>query len=156
GSGVNGHNMKLAVTGGTLNVGTSGGTLVVSEVTNTANSATAMATLDLTGLNNFTANYGATGKIGIGTSDTVTTANGPNGTLILADQTNALTAGTMYVGYGSTNAGTNTLRLGTTNTINVDNIIVAGGKGPASLNFRAGLTNPSVAIRGSDGTSRVT
>jgi fibronectin-binding autotransporter adhesin len=154
----NGHKTNLTVTGSgsTLAIGSSGGTFVVGEISNTANSTTSMATMDLSGLSTFTANYGATGKIGVGTTNTVTAGNGPNGTLILGGN-NTLTAGTMYVGYGATNAGTNTLRLGTTNSINVDNLTVAGGKGPGTMNFNTGLTNPTLVLRGSGGgANRVT
>jgi autotransporter-associated beta strand protein len=156
GAAVNGHTTSLTVTGGgALSIGSTGGTFVVSEISNAANSTTSMATLDLSGLANFSANYGATGKIGIGTSTAVVTANGPNGTLLLAAN-NSITAGTLFVSFGSTNAGKNTLRLGTTNTINVDALGVGLGKGPGTLNFEDGLTNPAVVIRGSaGGASRV-
>src|SRR5205814_4183195 len=103
----------------------------------------------------FTADLGVSGQFGVGTSTTVTTANGPNGTLVLAGS-NTITAGTVRVSYGSTNAGTSNLRLGTSNTINADNIYIATGKGAGNLLFNTGLSGPTVTIRGSaGGSSRV-
>jgi fibronectin-binding autotransporter adhesin len=153
--GTNITNLNVVGSNGTFTVSSPiGGIFVVTNISNAANSATVRATLDLSALGSFTADYGSTGVIAVGASAAGTTANGPNGTLNLAE-TNTLTAGTLRVSYGAVNGGTSHLRLGTTNTLRVDNLYVATGKGAGNLVFNTGLTNPSVTIRGSDGTSRV-
>lgn len=147
-------NLTVTGAGGTLSTGTPGGTFAVGNISNAANSATSSATLDLSALGTFVANYGASGAIGIGTSPTATAGNGPNGTLILAGS-NTLTAGTLRVSFGSNNGGTSNLRLGAANTINVDNLYVATGKGAGNLLFATGLVNPSLTLRAADGVARV-
>jgi autotransporter-associated beta strand protein len=153
--GTNITNLNLAGANGTFTASSSlGGSLVVTNISNAANSPTVRATLDLSALGGFTADYGSTGIIAIGASGTGGTANGPNGTLNLAAM-NSLTAGTLRVSYCGVNGGASQLRLGTTNTLRVDSLHVATGKGAGTLVFNTGLTNPTVTIRGTDGTSRV-
>jgi autotransporter-associated beta strand protein len=153
--GTNITNLDVVGSTGTLLVSSpSGGTFAVTNISNAANSATVRATLDLSALGNFTVDYGPAGVIAVGASAVGSTANGPNGTLNLA-ATNTLTADALRVSYGGVNGGTSHLRLGTTNTLHIDNLHVATGKGAGNLVFNTGLTNPTVTIRGSDGTSRV-
>jgi autotransporter-associated beta strand protein len=151
------NNSKTIVTvsgAGTLAIGNgSGGLFVVGNQSGAASSTTTFATLDASGLANFTANLGG-GQIGIGSTPTVGIANGPGANLILGN-TNVLTASLMKVGYGGSNGGFNTLTLGTTNTINVDTLVVAAGKGSGTMIFNTGLSSPTMKIRASDGVSRV-
>lgn len=78
-------------------------------------------------------------------------------TTLLAD-TNTITASALAVGdiQANNHGGNSLLRLGETNTLNANTINVgASNRSNATLNFRDGLTNPSVTIRGTDGTSAV-
>jgi hypothetical protein len=123
--------------------------------------------LDLSGLATFSADYGSTGIINIGSATGPADNNhSPFGTLTLGGN-NTLTAGTLNVGVNaangsSANRGAGTLFLGTSNAINADNITVGSGKSNSTTGtggrvlFNTGLTNPSVTLRGAaGGTARV-
>jgi autotransporter-associated beta strand protein len=139
---------------GTLAVGSGSGTMVIGNQA-AANASTSFANVDLSGLATFTANFGPSGAIGVGTAANVTPGNANNGTLLLAANS-TLTAGTIKVQYDGTNAGGgSTVRLGQTNVINADLITIAAGKGAGTLNFNADLTAPTFKLRGSDGASAV-
>ena len=94
---------KLTATGaGTLAVIHSGGTVQIGGATNSGNANA--ATLDLSGLTNFTVNLGAGGTVRVG--DLATTSSGSSGAskaILAANST--LTAGTVGIG-DSTGAGT--------------------------------------------------
>ncbi len=103
------------------------------------------ATLDLSGLSNFTYNspnhkFGAT-----------------NGTLILA-QNNQITASEFDVAT-ATSSATATVRLGQTNVINADTLNVGAvayvyeGGVNGTLNFQTGLVAPTLVLRGTAGGS---
>jgi autotransporter-associated beta strand protein len=158
----------FAATGaGALVIGTSGGTLNVVNFSANDGAADTDATMDVSGLASFTADYGSTGVINVGSSANVDSANNraPFGTLVLGAN-NTLTAGELNVGVNanngsSANRSAGTVLLGTTNVINVDAITVGAGKAVEAnpmggrMLFNEGLTNPEVTLRGSDGTSRV-
>lgn len=128
------------------------GTLTVNEATSAISvgtpSANQFASLDMSGLATFNATVAS---VNFGT-------NRGNGDVTLA-AANTITATAFNVGsttVGSTGGSSKSdLLLGTTNTINADTITVGGGLGSGTVGFRAGLTAPTVTIRGSAGaTSR--
>ncbi len=147
-------NLTVLGASGTFAAGADGGSFVVTNISNTANSATSRATLDLSAVAFVNINQGSSGIIGIGTGLNGAVGNGPNGTMTLG-ASNTLAAGTLRLSYGSTNAGTNNLRLGLVNTLNFDTILIGSGKGTGNLLFSPGLVNPSVTLRGFDGVSPV-
>jgi len=115
-------------------------------------------TMDFAGLSSFTstapANIFRVGMKG-GSNNSGTLGN--VATVILADQ-NEITADSLRIGDVAANnhGGTSTLRLGIVNTINVDSINNGySGRSNTNLLFDAGLTNPSVTIRNTDGSSAV-
>ena len=131
-----------------------------------------MATLDLSGLNNFTF---AGGEVRIGGDGTALNGNRAQGTLILA-KTNLIIA-TSDSSFGpnsgilsSQNAGiilaNNTgssgggvVKLGQQNTINANCIEIGATKCSSpggQMFFQSGLINPTLKLRGTDGVSRVT
>ncbi len=138
----------LAVTGssGSLVAGATGATMTLSQPSTSATNV--QANLDLTGLNAFSFNGGATGAITIGTGQR------GFGSLALANSgtnpTNTLTVGTISLSTGgSSNAGGGTLTLGTgSNVINANNIIVGTNKGGGAIVGTSG----GLKIRGAGGT----
>ncbi len=104
---------------------------------------------DMTGLANFT--YNRTNR------DFQVTANGANvtNTFFLAKSgTNAISATNLRLGGGGSNAvGQNTLvRLGQANVLNASAEVLFGYfQGSVNASFHAGLTNPSLTIRGAAG-----
>jgi autotransporter-associated beta strand protein len=113
------------------------------------------ATLDLSGLSNFTANIA---NLWVGASPN---NSGQSGYLFLA-QTNAITTAPNPGAPGiliarSTNSGASgVLTLGQVNTFNTDGLVVSGTRGNGSgtrLGFSAGAANPSLTLRGSAGGS---
>ena len=84
----------------------------------------------------------------------------------LSAGTNTITAASLGIGNtgGSVSEGVipptknniGTLRLGTTNTINVDALNVGATRGQGILNFQSGLTSPTLTLRNAAGTGRAT
>ena len=73
-----------------------------------------------------------------------------------AGGTNAITAGQILIGGGNSlgnNGNTARLRLGTTNTLNAGTFQLGGFNAGGVVQFFSGLTNPSLKLRGTDGTS---
>lgn len=147
------------VGGGTLTVTNAAGAIRVVQTR--ANNADHRATLDLSGLTNFTASVG---QILVGSSDaTATIGDRPMGTLLLADTNLILIpAGTarpgiLVGGTGTANIrGTQYIYLGRVNTINADAITAGGYKTDGRILFRSGLTGGAVTLRGSlGGTDKV-
>lgn len=160
------------VTGaGTLNVNNAAATIYVSQGRAVNNNGAQRATLDLTGLDNFTV---TAGRIGVGTRNGGGANNVQNstGTLLLARtnlislslgagtaSTNLATAASAIdVGEADGNAGgVNFLFLGQSNAIFADSICVGKTKSFASLLFHPTFSNPTAYIRGTNGVnSRVT
>jgi autotransporter-associated beta strand protein len=115
------------------------------------------ATLDLSGLNNFTANIS---NLWIGASATVAS---PIGALLLA-QTNTLTTAPnptgpgILIGRTFSSTAIGILTLGQVNTFNTDGLVVGGtrsgsGVGNNRLGFSPGASNPTFTLRGSAGGS---
>jgi len=151
--GYNGGTASLTVDGGgAVTVGAAGDLLIGVRDDNVRSgspttrgvvdfSAAASVTLDLDSLRLATTN-------GVGCQ----------GVLVLSTQTNAVTATTITLGDNPvTGNGSfdNSLILGTTNTIYTDTLYVGRRKSDGFLEFAAGLTNPTLTLRGADGTSRV-
>ncbi len=69
-------------------------------------------------------------------------------------QTNSILANTLTIGdsRNNGNSGTNEMRLGPQNTLQINNIYVGRKKTSATLQFDTGLTNPSVSITNRAGT----
>ncbi|MEI6647912.1 MAG: autotransporter-associated beta strand repeat-containing protein, partial [bacterium] len=133
-----------------------GGTLVVTGTTlalgNSYNiTSDEIDTLNLSGLNTFTANIG---NLQVGYLNNATPTRQPRSMLILAP-TNMITASTINVS-GGNNSGAiaiGRLDLGVMNTLNVDNIYVGRDAKPFSLlMFNPALAAPgTVVIRGKTG-----
>lgn len=116
--------------------------------------------LDLSDLSSFTSTAPANlFRVGLKAGSTNPGGGGVPGpaALTLADQNN-ITANSLRIGDvgASNNGGTATLRLGRVNTLNVDSINSgASGRSNSNLLFDSGLTDPSVTLRNTDGTSAV-
>src|SRR5262249_11826911 len=115
----------------------------------------ARATLDLSGLSNFTANIA---NLWVG-ADPV--SSGQSGVLVLA-QTNTITtapnpsAPGILIARASGNPANGVLTLGQVNTFNTDGLVVSGTRGNAAgtkLTFPPGASNPILTLRGSAGGS---
>jgi fibronectin-binding autotransporter adhesin len=104
------------------------------------------ATFDCSGLTGFTFNQ-ANGTLNInGNPTTFLLAQGSGG--------NAITGSALNVGTGGTNTTTN-LALGTSNTIDVDNIQIGNYHANGSIAFASGLSGATLTLRGqSGGTAR--
>ncbi len=141
---------------------TGGGAFVINAsdddflLTRVSSNDSGTARLDLSGLSSFTADV-ANFYVGQGRRTT--------STLILASTgagANAITASKLVVGdsNGSDPGGVNLLSLGTTNTLNVNDIFVGANAGASGDYQRASGAisfqndGSSVTIRGADGTSR--
>lgn len=140
------------------------GTLTVTNTTGAINASQGggnndhYATLDLSGLTNFSASVGQifVGCIG----DTTTYGLRPMGVMRLADtnfiQTAAGTTqpGILVGGYPTSDTnlrGTQQMFLGRYNVINSDAITMGGQKTTGQILFRSGLTGGSAILRGSAG-----
>lgn len=113
-----------------------------------------LATVNLTGLANFTYIAGG-GELRLGGGNAA-------GTLLLANTTNTIIASQVRIGdssippatggVGDNNGGTSTLSLGPgTNVINADSIIIGATKGRGTLNFQNSLG--SIVIAGQSGVT---
>jgi autotransporter-associated beta strand protein len=132
-------NGSLTYTGGSLTLSGNNGTLT-----------------DLLGLTEFTyATSGSELKI-----ENANNVNGSVNTALFAAGTNTITASSRVLVGGGASANTgphiNTLRLGTTNTINSTSLQLGAFNSAGVVNFQTGLTAPSLKLRGTDGTSAMT
>ncbi len=101
--------------------------------------------MDLSGLGTFTANVN-NAYVGYDPDNSA-----HYGSLLMAD-TNTLTATNAYVGYSTqTGALGGRLVLGTDNTLNVTTLYAGYGKANGTVEFRTGLTDPELIIRGKTG-----
>jgi autotransporter-associated beta strand protein len=117
-----------------------------------ATSSSQRATLDLSGLGNFSADLDQmlVGVIG--------PVNRATGTLFLARTNTIFTSGSPGIcaaDNNSNNGGQNFIYLGQTNAFFTDSITIARQKGTATLRFNTTFANPSAYFRASDGVSRV-
>ena len=118
--------------------------------------ATRLATVDMSGLGQFT--YTAAGnifRVGLASGAQNTPALGQVALVTLAGQ-NTITAATFALGDISANSdgGQSTLRLGQTNALNANTFNTgASGRSDVDLSFATGLVNPSAVIRGTSGGS---
>ena len=139
------------------------GTLAINEATSnivvaSADAGGASANMDLTNLANFTANV-ANIYIGRPTSAAGAAAGGrPADSMNLAAANNISVSGNLVVG-GQASVGFQGscfLRLGTTNVINANALVIGNGRINGNVSFNTGLTNPSAILRGATGgTSRL-
>jgi autotransporter-associated beta strand protein len=122
-------------------------------------SAARAFTLDMSGIGGFQWN-GANQTFRVGLRSGTTNASADTGTftVLLAD-TSTITASTIALGdqNASSHGGNSFLSLGQSATLNADTISVgAGNRSNATMNFRAGVSNPTVTVRGMDGVAPVT
>jgi hypothetical protein len=137
--------------GGALELDNGGADLIVRQ--GTANSGGSQrATLDLSGLGNFTANLD---QILIGTVGPV---NRATGTLFLGQASTLAAGGAPGILVGDNNSnggGQNFLYLGRDNVIFTDSITIARQKAAATLRFNPTFANASVMFRAAAGSGRV-
>lgn len=117
-------------------------------------------TLDLSGLASFQATVANIYIARPTTTAGAATTGGGTGSLILSasNTINVTAGGVIAIGGTTTSApagATGSLKLGTSNAINSDNIIIGSSRTSASMAFNTGLTSPSVTLRGAvGGTAR--
>ena len=148
-----------AINGGGSLVLSGLGDIVIHEGTTSGGAAANhMATLDLSGLNSFTATIG---RLLIGQANGGVTVNRPSGTLILAATNTITCTGTspqVMVQDGGSNANGSTpsvLTFGQVNFLNADTLRWGGQKGNGTVNFGA-FSLPSLKVRNADGVSPCT
>lgn len=115
-------------------------------------SATATNTVNMSGLGNFVFN-GPTKQVQVSASNTAA-ANGTTTTVTLGTTTNITASffGVSALGGLANGINTATLHLGQTNIINAGTISIAGSaKQTGTVDFRTGLTAPTVTLRGITG-----
>jgi autotransporter-associated beta strand protein len=145
-------------------VATGGGALVIANATAdfTVN-ATNGATADLSGLGTFsyTGGTGRAFKV-LPTTTANSTAKEYNSILLAktGGGVNTITVPSITVGSASGSSSgaafEGRLGLGATNTLNTTTLAVGGFNGSGSITVQSGVSNPSLKIRGLDGTSRIT
>lgn len=113
------------------------------------------ATLDMSGLDTFTATIG---HLLVGQANAGASVNRPSGILLLA-KTNTITAnGTnapqVMIQDGASNSGNpSTMSLGQVNNIFADNLRLGGQKGTGTVNFNPAFSLPSLLLRGTNGVN---
>lgn len=118
-----------------------------------------IATLDLSGLNNFNATIG---RILLGVTFAGDSVNRDSGTLILAATNNITLTGTLpqvMVQNSTVNANgsvASVLELGQVNNIFANGWRIGGDKGVGNINFNPNFSSPSLVIRAGDGVSPCT
>ena len=140
----------LTGSAGTLNLDNPAADLIVRQ--GSATSSSQRATLDLSGLGNFTADLN---QILVGVVGPV---NRATGSLFLAHTNTIFTSGSPGIcaaDNNSNNGGQNFIYLGQTNAIFTDSITIARQKGTATLRFNPAFANSSAYFRASDGVSRI-
>lgn len=141
----------------------SGGTVIVNGAADLNlgplnPTSTTHVQVNMSGLTNFTYNSPANiFRVGGRPGGTATSNTSQIATVTLGN-TNNITASLLAVGDQGFNAnpGNSTLNLGTTNVLNANTFnIGSSGRSGATLTFAGGLTNPTVTIRGTNGTDPV-
>lgn len=152
--GANVDNSTTLVTasgGGDLVVNSTGGIFQVGGATGSTNEN--FATVDFSGLTNFTADLGTAGIFRIGD---VNSGTGPAFSTMTLATNNTITAGSFRVGDSSGPSNPNILTLGSgTNLINADTVNIGsagtGIRSGGTLKFGASDTTGTVTIRGTAG-----
>ncbi|MDX1944188.1 MAG: autotransporter-associated beta strand repeat-containing protein, partial [Pirellulaceae bacterium] len=156
---------NLTVTGGgamSVNNTASASTIQIGLTQNTANSAN-RATLDLTGLNAFTASLNTTNGVFRVNNTSGTNVNNNVSTLLMpttGDGDATITVKTFSVGDGGSNGGTapltNIVKLGSgVTTINADTLNVGtGGRDVGSIGWDPLVTTGSLVVRAANTTGR--
>ncbi|MCL4204889.1 MAG: autotransporter-associated beta strand repeat-containing protein, partial [Pirellulaceae bacterium] len=152
--------MTFPNTTSTTTISGAGGSLIVNGVADLqigpggALGSNPLITVDMSNLSNFTYQAPAnTFRVGLKSGTTNSVALGQVATVTLA-QNNTITAAILAIGdtSASNDGGNSTLNLGAANALNVNAINVgASGRSDATLTFAAGLTDPTVTIRGTSG-----
>jgi autotransporter-associated beta strand protein len=136
---------NLALTGSPFSIGAT-----------SSGSGTVTNTLNLSGLGSFSYNNSG-GDFSVG--GTPTTGNGIASGSVILPAVATITAGSLRVGNNPhpNQGGRNTgfLTLGQTTTINANTIAVGGTRADGTMNY-VGVTNPTLTLRGSNGTDPVT
>ncbi len=135
--------------GGTLLINSPSSNLIVRQTA--TNTGLHQATLNMSGLAHFSATVGS---FEIARAINNTNGNRAFGTVFLAAD-NTITAGTLTVGQGASNAGSGQLFLGTTNVLNIGTMTVGERKQLGLVAFQTGVSNGSLRLRGQDGNGRV-
>ena len=142
--------------GGSFVQNQAGGTFQIGGATGSTN--TNLATVDFSGLANFTVDLGNTGVFRVGDNNTNSSGSPVTSpVLTLAGTSNTITAGFLGIGDATGQGGTATLKLGGgTNVINADTIYIGSainGRSSGALVFDG--AGGSLTLRGSSGgTSR--
>ena len=142
---------------GALTLTNTSGYFRICQGTNAAGgSTTARATLDLSGLDTFSARV-AGFYVAVSADSTASAIwNRPCAYVLLA-RTNYITCTTHLLSEAFNNNGAQSQeRLGQVNYFNVDTFEVGERKGTALFNFNTGWTNPTVRFRNAAGTGRST
>ncbi|MCC6124797.1 MAG: autotransporter-associated beta strand repeat-containing protein [Pirellulales bacterium] len=114
--------------------------------------------LDMAGLNGFTFNNPAQSIVaGLTVGSPASATATSNVATINFAANNSITALNVSIatGSGASGGGQTTIRLGQTNVWNVADIYVSSSRADADVFFNTGLTNPTITLRGLDGTSAV-
>jgi autotransporter-associated beta strand protein len=176
------QNLRFNGATGTLDIGSTSQTVRTIVMDNTAGNKTitgaggsllvnGAATLQLgggngvtysfAGLNSFTFDR-STSNFNVQTVNAAGVANVMDVNLAtggVGGGTNSITAAQIQVGGGNSdgnNGNTARLHLGTTNTFRTATFSVGGFNAGGVVDFQSGLTNPSLTLRGTDGTSAAT
>jgi autotransporter-associated beta strand protein len=145
-------NLTVVGPGASLIVNADGGLIQIGLSTSGAGGVPNSIDCNLTGLDVFTANLGATGLLRLGEVNTQTGGSIPPKVLRLA-ATNTITAGTIGIGNGGKSI-TPELHLGSvTNVLNADLIKVGNGSSRDSGRLLFEGATGSVRVRGSGGES---
>ncbi|MFM8414357.1 MAG: beta strand repeat-containing protein, partial [Planctomycetota bacterium] len=174
-----GQNLRFTQATGTLNVGSTSQTVRTIVMDNTAGNKTITGTggsllvngdaaLQLSGSNGVTYSFSGLDSFAFDRStrafnvQTVNTGSVTTSMVVnlaaggTAGGTNSMTASLIQVGGGNStgnNGNTARLRLGTSNTFRTGTFQVGGFNAGGVVDFQTGLTNPTLTLRGADGTS---
>ena len=139
----------------------SGGSLLVNGDANQQLTASNGVTYSFAGLDSFTFNRSnrqfnmqTANAAGVTTLADFTLASGGSG-----GGTNTITASQILVGGGNSdgnNGNTARLHLGTTNVFRTPTFQIGGFNAGGIVDFQSGLTNPTLTLRGIDGSSAMT
>lgn len=138
-----------------------GGSLLVNGDANLQLGFSNGVTYDFSGIDSFTFNR-ATRAVNFQAVNVASTTTQGDWNLAKSGTvggTNSITALSMLIGGGNSdgnNGNTARLHLGTTNTMKADTIQVGGFNAGGIVDFQSSLTNPSLVLRGTNGTSPVT
>ena len=141
---------------------TGGGSFTINGDTNLILSSNNGVTYDFSGIDSFTFDK-STRNLNFQTTNVaaVTTLNDFNLAKSGIDGgTNTITAAAFQVGGSAVSDGNNgsaaRLHLGTVNTVNADTVKLGAFNANGFVDFQAGLTNPSLKLRATNGSSPVT